>query len=223
MKNLLGLFALATMLSACVFGDEELAISYSDQQVPALLAEATSQPIDIAPINNNRPERIAVGDREERIKDHILIGYKRNAYGQELGNIITDKPVTEIFEVALETLLTTNGHTIGDESDNLVLSVDLKDLWFDYKTGLVSVEFFADVEADITLTDRRNGEVLFSETFAGRSVSKQAGGLSGTWQTITEEALADVMKQISLSEDLVEAIEESVGTEDANVAVEIGT
>lgn len=222
MKKLLVLIMLATTLSACVFGDEELSIAYANPGAPALLGEATSQRIDIGPIKNSRPERIAAGDMEERVKDNILIGYKRNAYGQELGNIITDKPVTAIFEEALATLLTTNGHTVGDESDDLVLSVDLKDMWFDYKTGFTSVEFFADVEAEIMLSDRRTGEVLFTETFAGRSVSKQGGGFSGTWQKITQDALADVMKQISISEDLADAIEGAAGSSDQKATVDIG-
>ncbi|NHK27292.1 hypothetical protein FF098_005190 [Parvularcula flava] len=207
--RLLLILAMALGMSACAFGDEELTLAYtSDVAKPGVISEAPSTDIMIADVTDARPDRKPVGKPETADpKRSYLIGYKRNGYGQNTGNIVNDKPVEDLVQTTLETMLAANGHSVVSDNAPFTLQTTVNDLWFDYKTGLVTVEFFGTVEADVSLVDNTTGEVVFSDSFTGYNSAKTGGGLSGTWTTIMNAALEDLARQISFSTDLKDALE----------------
>lgn len=200
MKRLFG-FALAAMcLTACATGRTELTLGLADDAVkPGLLSEVPARTLYLAEVTDERPS-----DKADRIGD------KRNGYGMVMGAVGTVEPVTETVADTLTKTLEANGHKVVAAEGEAPLRVDaaVKTFWFDYKTGLVTVEFFGDVQVALKVTDTATGAVVFDDVFKGYYSDKTGGGLSKTWTRVMDAALQDLSREISLSSDLMSALEE---------------
>jgi hypothetical protein len=124
-----------------------------------------------------------------------------------MGAVGSATPPAELVQKALENVLVSNKHILGGAEDRYVLQASLKNFWFDYKTGLVTVEFFRSVKADVTLVDRTTGQKLFMESFDGYRSEKTGGGLSATWTRIMNGALEDLATKVSMSDGLKNALQ----------------
>lgn len=209
MLRIISVLLLSISLSACAFGDETLTLGLTETEAsPALLGQASPTVFSVGEFTDERPDRKPVGkDETADPKRPYFVGYKRNGYGQNTGNILNDRKIVETVQTELETMLVANGHALEDDAGSLSLAAKVKEFWFDYKTGLVTVEFFGTVEADIAVSEKETGEVLFTETFVGYHSRKTGGGFSGTWTEVMNAALSDMVRQISLSADLKEALD----------------
>lgn len=192
MYRLLSALVLASALTACATGTTNLTLS-APQPTAAVLSEAPSTTIDVATVTDSR-------ERTDRIGD------KRNGYGMVMGSVGSTQPPTEIIEQALERVVTANNHNLGGESDRYALQTNLRNFWFDYRTGLVTVEFFGSVQAEVALVDRTTGQTLYTETFDGYFSERTGGGLSRTWTRIMDGALADFATKVGMSDGLRAAI-----------------
>lgn len=178
-------------LSACALGATDLTLT-APTPTAAVLSEAPPTRLDVTVADQR--------DRTDRIGD------KRNGYGQVMGSVGTVQPPAETVEQALERVVTANNHILGSESDRYELRTSLKRFWFDYRTGLVTVEFFGNVNADVALVDRTTGATLYTESFEGYYSERTGGGLSQTWTRIMDAALADLANKVGMSEGLQAAI-----------------
>lgn len=187
------------MVTACATGTTNLTLGLADDAVkPALLSEAPSTKLAIANVTDGRD-----GAQRDRIGD------KRNGYGMVMGAVGTNEPVTDIVKDTIEKTFEANGHDVtGTDTDALKVETEVKRFWFDYKTGLVTVEFFGDVQISLKVLAPGSGEVLFEDEFKGYFSDKTGGGLSKTWTRIMDAALADLSREISLSSELMEALDE---------------
>lgn len=193
MRKVAAALLCATLISGCAFGTTKVPIAYDASQVkPGLLSEAA-------------PRRIALGEITDARADPTRIGDKRNGYGQTLGALVPTASVPEIVRGALKATLEKNGHTVADDGD-LVLDAKIEKFWADYKTGLVTVEYFGTTDVGLTLKDKATQSVLFAETFNGYHSMKTGGGFGPIGQVLNE-ALSDLGKDISFSEELKEALE----------------
>jgi len=198
-KRILTILASAMCLTACATGTTNLSLSLSDDAAkPGLLSEVPARTLYLADVTDSRP-----GAEIDRIGD------KRNGYGMVMGAVGTTEPVTKTVADAVTKTFEANGHSVvGAPADGaLKVETDVKRFWFDYKTGLVTVEFFGDVQIAMKVVDPASGATLFENTFKGYYSDKTGGGLSKTWTRIMDAALADLSREISLSPDLAEALE----------------
>ena len=126
------------------------------------------------------------------------------------------EPVTETVADTLKKTFEASGHEVVTEAGDAPLRVDaaVKNFWLDYKTGLVTVEFFGDVQVALKVTDTATGEVVLDELFKGYYSDKTGGGLSKTWTRIMNAALQDLSREIGLSSDLMMVLEEAEVPED---------
>ncbi len=190
----------ALSLSACATGTTNLTLGLADDAVkPALLAETSPEVLVLKRVDDARIPA-----------ENSRIGDKRNGYGMVMGAIGTNAAPTDTVAEVITKTLKANGHTVTDASDgeSLEISAELTRFWLDYKTGLVTVEFFGDVQINFSLTDPASGEVIFSDKFKGYYSDKTGGGLSKTWTRVMDAALADLSKEISMSAELMEALDE---------------
>lgn len=207
MRFLLAL-AGALSLSACAFGDETLTLAAaSEEDRKGVISEAPSTEISLGEIVDARPDRKPVGkDETADPKRPYFIGYKKNGYGQNTANILSEEAATETVSRRITKVLEANGHSVVDGDAAAILDIEVVDLFLEVKTGLVTVEFFGNAKADLTLRDAATGEVLYEESFVGYNSQKTGGGLSGTWTKILDAALDDLARQISLSAELRDAL-----------------
>ncbi len=206
------LFAMlgALTLSACAFGDEKLTLAYAPEAPQVgVISEAPQTDLTIATVTDARPDRKPVGkDETADPKRPFLLAYKRNGFGQKTGNVVGVEPAVDTVKAAIEQMLAENGHAVVDNAGEGGLTIAVKDLWLEVKPGAFTVEFSGNAAADIELVDARTGEVVFSDSFTGFYSSRAAGGLSGTWTKILNAAVADLVRNISLSTELKEALDQ---------------
>jgi len=199
MKRLIGAAVGLFMMSACAAGTTDLTLGLVDTDLKeGVIAEADSKAINLT-VTDGRDQTDRIGD-------------KRNGYGAVMGSIGTTEPVTDIVGDTITKTFTSNGHTVVDENGGgLNVEAEVKRFWFDYKTGLVTVEFFGDVQVAMTVKEPGSDEVLFEETFKGYYSDKTGGGLSKTWTRVMNAALNEFSRELSLSDELLEALEEADG------------
>jgi hypothetical protein len=188
------LAAVTLALSACAYGDAKLALAYDASTAKAgVLSEAPATTIYLTDVEDRRVEK-------ERI------GYKRNGFGAKTADIVSDRPVPEIVKEALAAALEKNNHIIGGADARIAIKPSLTNFWFDYKTGFVSVEFFGQVQAELSVVDQSSGATVYSEIFDGYYSEKTGGGLKKTWQRVMNAALADLISKVNLSSGLKDAL-----------------
>ena len=188
------LFALVGIcsLSACALGTTNLTLAVPQGRI-GVLSEAPPTRVDVTAVTDQRANQERIGD-------------KRNGYGQVMGAVGVTQPPPEIVEQALEHVMAANNHLIGGGDDQYELQTTLRNFWFDYRAGLLTVEMFGSIQADVTLVDRPSGESLYSETFDGYYSERNAGGLSTSWTRIMNAALEDFATKVSNSEGLKDAL-----------------
>lgn len=191
----------ALSLSACALGASNVTLAKSQNYLvkPALLTEAPSRKIAITQVTDAR---------EEATRDRI--GDKRNGYGMVMGTIVSTEPVTDTVKKVIADTFTANKHTVVADpaAANLKVEAVVNKFWFDYKTGLIDVEFFADVQTRLSVKDAAGTEV-FAKDFKGYASEKTMGGLEDLWARVIDSALADLSREISLSMDLKAALEKA--------------
>lgn len=202
MLRILSAMVLALSAAACAFGTTNIDIAAPAARA-GVISEAKPARIDVVAVTDARP-------------DQTRIGNKRNGYGQVLGAIGSTQPPVGLVERTLEQVLTANKHTSGGAQDRFALETKLKNFWLDYKTGLVTVEFFGTVSADYNLVDRSTGQTLYSESIEGYYSEKNGGGLSKTWARIMSAALTDFAAKFGGSDGLKAAIESTQTPSAAN-------
>ena len=191
MLRLISALVLAGALTACATGTTNLTL-VAPTPTAAVLSEAPATTLDVT-----------VTDSRARVD---RIGDKRNGYGMVMGAVGTTAPPADIIEDALEAVVTANNHRLGGDNDRYALQTTLRNFWFDYRTGLVTVEFFGSVQGDVALVDRTTNQTLYSETFDGYYSERTGGGLSQTWTRIMNGALGDFATKVGMSEGLRAAI-----------------
>ena len=192
MKRLLAALVLAMSVTACATGTTNLTLTVPEGH-RGVISEAPPMRLEVPAVTDARSNQTRIGD-------------KRNGYGMVMGQIGTTQPPTEIVQQALEHVLTANGHSVGGADDRYSLRTTLKTFWFDYRVGLVTVEFFGTINADVSLVDRTTGQAVYTETFEGYYSERNAGGLSTTWTRIMNAALTDFTTKVSNSEGLRAAL-----------------
>lgn len=192
MKRLLCALALAVSTAACAMGTTNLNLTVPQGRA-GVISEAPSTRIDVLPVTDART-------------DQTRIGNKRNGYGMVMGAVGSTQAPPAMIEQSLENVLRANNHVLGDSNDRLALQTTLKNFWFDMRTGLITVEFFGSVQADVALVDRVSGQTLYTETFDGYFSERTGGGLSRTWTRIMDGAVADFSTKVAMSDGLRAAI-----------------
>lgn len=193
MFRLISVMVLALSTTGCALGTTNINIATPVART-GVISEAQPTRIDVVPVKDQRPIPTRIGD-------------KRNGYGVALGEIGSTQSPVSLVERTLEQVLTANKHISGGAEDRFALETRLQRFWLDYKTGLVTVEFFGTVGADYNLVDRKTGQTLYSESIEGYYSQKTGGGLSKTWARIMSAALADFATKFGNSDGLKAAIE----------------
>lgn len=184
------------LLSACATGTTDLTLGLADTELkPGVLSESEATQVTLT-VTDGREQTDRIGD-------------KRNGYGAVMGAVGTTEPVTDIIASAIDDTFAANGHSVVESGGALDIAAVVERFWFDYKTGLVTVEFFGDIQVAISAKDPSTGDVVFEDTYKGYYSDKTGGGLSKTWTRIMDTTLAEFSRELSLSTDLAEAFEDA--------------
>ena len=134
------------------------------------------------------------------------IGVKKNGFGGEIGDIVTEAPVDEIVSNAISTAFVKNGHIISKDGRVKIEGI-ITNFWLEMDMNTFTVEFIGDVQCELTFIDTKTGVKLYSSEYSGRYAEKKAAGAKKTWQKIMSKAVNNLIEDLVFDEDLKEALE----------------
>lgn len=193
LKKFLILVGLGLALQGCALTDAELDVG------PDM--EAINQ----GPISDATPRVFSVNDFEDARDDKERVGYKKNGFGQNMGDIGTDEPVPVIVADAISAAAVANGHTIGE--GGIAIDGVVNRFWIETDINFTNIELACNIEADITFTDAATGKEIYSAPYAGSYSDKKQIATEKNFKEIIDGALGALIDEIVFDEDLAEALD----------------
>ncbi|MGA3115371.1 MAG: YajG family lipoprotein [Syntrophobacteraceae bacterium] len=191
-KVVLVLFVLVS--GGCAFTQANLNVKYD------------SEAARVGPLASIRPVTLDVQEFVDKRPEKLRIGYKRNGFGQNTADIVTQKPVPQIVKDALMTEFIKNGHTVSATGNSLAISGEITSFWFELQVNFTTVEFMGTVEVDLNLVDPGSGAVLYSQSYQGHYNETRMGGLEGTVERVMNTALERMVRDMSTDPKLLEIL-----------------
>ncbi len=143
---------------------------------------------------------------KDRRSERTRIGAKKNGYGGDIGDIVTENKVEDIVANAISTGLLKNGHKLTEDGNiKIIGSVDR--FWLEMDTNFFTVEFIGDVQCTLMFIDVSSGTEVYRAEYSGHYAEKKAGGGKKTWQSIMSGAVNNLIEDMVFDEDLLEALE----------------
>jgi uncharacterized lipoprotein YajG len=193
LKKFLIIVGLGLALQGCALTDAELDVG------PDM--EAINQ----GPISDATPLVFKVNDFEDARDDRERVGYKKNGFGQNMGDIDADEPVPVIVADAISAAAVANGHTIGE--GGVAIDGVVNRFWIETDINFTNIEIACDIEADITFTDVATSREIYSSPYAGSYSDKKQMGTEKNFKEIIDGALGALIDEIVFDEDLAEALD----------------
>lgn len=135
------------------------------------------------------------------------VSYKKNAYGMEMAEIISDNNVIELLKEAIKSELQNRGFkTNGSDID---LDIELIRFFNDFKSGF----FAGDAAGEViigTMVKRKNGSITYKKTITGKYVEQDIQLATGKNAKIAlEGALKDAVSKLVNDPEFIKALMES--------------
>ena len=193
LKKFLIIVGLGLALQGCALTDAELDVG------PDM--EAINQ----GPISDATPRVFKVNDFEDARDDKERVGYKKNGFGQNMGDIDTDEPVPVIVADAISAAAVANGHTIGE--GGVAIDGVVNRFWIETDINFTNIEIACNIEADITFTDVATSKAIYSAPYTGSYSDKKQMATEKNFKEIIDGALGALIDEIVFDEDLAEALD----------------
>lgn len=167
-------------LSGCALTKEHITLDY----VPQSNVEA---------IRGSEKVNIKLNVTDARtMRDKV--SYKKNAYGMEMGEIISDSDVIDLIRKSIITELQNRGFIVDSGSTNV--DIELIKFYNDFKSGF----FAGDASAEIIMgvqVKQKNGNIPYNKTITGTYVEQNIQLATGSnAKRALDGALKDVIPKL---------------------------
>jgi uncharacterized lipoprotein YajG len=193
LKKFLTVAGLALALQGCALTDAELDVG------PEM--EAINQ----GPLSDATPRVFAVNAFEDAREDKERVGYKKNGFGQNMGDIDTAEPVPVTVANAISAAVVANGHTLGD--GNIAIDGVVNRFWMETDINFSNIEISCNIEANLTFTDVATNKEIYSAPYTGSYSDKKQLATEGNFAEIIDGALGALIDEMIYDEDLAEALD----------------
>lgn len=184
----------ASVIQGCAFTDATLKVAHNKDA-------NTLGPISRPPAIQFKTPQIS----DARL-DKARIGWKKNGYGQNTADILTQEPVNKIVESAITDAIADNHHSITDNGRvQIVGTVDR--FWFETDVNFWTVKFIGDVQCTLEFLDAQTNQSFYKSSYSGNYSHETGGGLEKTWSMVMGKALDKMVEDMVLDTDLADAIE----------------
>lgn len=140
--------------------------------------------------------------------------YKKNAYGMELGEIISNNDVVELVRNSINTELTNRGFIVN--GGDIAINIELIKFFNDFKTGF----FAGDASAEVLMGSQviqSNGNIIYNKTITGNYVEHNIQLATGNNAKLAlEGALKDAVSKLVNDSDFIMAL---MGTKKPGIAL----
>lgn len=180
-------------LSGCALTKDHIVLDYTPQQ-------------NIDTIRGSEKVNLKLNITDARsMRDKV--SYKKNAYGMEMAEIISEKDAVELVKEAIKTELQNRGfNTSGSDID---LDIELIRFFNDFKMGF----FAGDAAAEViiaTQVKRKNGNTSYKKTITGKYVEQNIQLATGNNAKLAlEGALKDAVSILVNDPEFIRALMES--------------
>jgi uncharacterized lipoprotein YajG len=137
--------------------------------------------------------------------DKARIGWKKNAYGSNLGEITSEQPVDVIVENAITDAFRDNGHSVADDG-KVRITGTVERFWFDTDINFWSVEFIGDIQCTLDFIDVASNTSIYTSSYSGNYKEKTGAGYVKTWTEVMSKAIDKLIEDIVFDEDLKDAL-----------------
>ena len=191
MNRTIAIALLAIVMQGCALTDASLEVD------PAALEYSTG------PISDATSTAILVSAIADAREDTVRVGYKKNGFGQNMGDIATARPVTELIQEALSNSLVTNGHR--SEAGDVTVNGTLSRFWVDFDVNFSNIEILCNVEAQFVFSDA--GGVVYQSDYTTTHSDKFQTGMEKNLQKVIAGAIAALVDEVAYDEGLAEALD----------------
>ena len=187
-------------VSICALTKEYITVNYNPQK-------------NIEPIRGAEKVNVKVNMNDARsMRDEIC--YKKNAYGMELGEIISNNDVIELIREFIKTGLTNRGFIVN--GGDIAINIELIKFFNDFKTGFFVVD--ASAESLMGLQVKlSNGNIIYNKIITGNYVEQNIQlATDNNAELALEGALKDAVSKLVNDSDFIMAL---MGTKKPSIAL----
>ena len=132
------LVPVVVLAHGCVFDDVHIPMTIpQDETLTGYLSDVASRDFTAVKI---------IDAREDRTR----IGFRRNGFGQETADILSDEPVEIVVQRAVETMLANNGHKLADSGIQVTGAISA--FWIEQDWNYYDTEFIARIECELVFS-----------------------------------------------------------------------
>lgn len=158
-----------------------------------------------APIGELEPLSLELAPFEDDRPDLLRVGYQKNAYGMNVFDVLTNRPVTDLFRDAVSAELRANGHRV-DGSSPLRVEAAVTYFWVEMQPALGGVNAVSTAACKLRLIDRSTEAVIFEQPYTGHYVHRGSSAFQSAYRNALAAALQRMVREIARDPELVAAL-----------------
>ena len=192
LRKLLMIAGIGLAMQGCALTDATLDVG----------ADATI--VGQGPLSEAEPLQFVINDFEDAREDQVRVGYKKNGFGQNMGDITTAQPVAVIIADAISAAAVANGHTVGETG----ITVDgvVNKFWIETDINFSNIEMVCNIVTDLKFTDTETDGVIYSASYSASYSDKKQMGTEKNFAEIIDGAIQALIDEIVFDEELAEAL-----------------
>jgi uncharacterized lipoprotein YajG len=179
--------------SGCALTKEHIALDYAPQQ-------------NIDPIRGSEKINLGISVKDSRkMKDKV--SYKKNAYGMELAEIISDKDVVELVRDSIKTELCNRGfNTNGNDAQ---VNIELIKFFNDFKSGFLAGDASGELIMVVQVKEN-NSNIIYDKVIRGEYLEQDIQlAIGKNAKLALEGALKDAISKLVNDTEFIKALMES--------------
>lgn len=135
------------------------------------------------------------------------VSYKKNAYGMEMGEIITDNDIIELVSKSIKTELQNRGFMV--DGGDVEVNIEMIKFYNDFKSGF----FAGDASAEIIMgvqVKQKNGNIPYNKTITGAYIEQNIQLATGSnAKKALDGALKDAIPKLMNDQKFIIALMET--------------
>jgi hypothetical protein len=163
-----------------------------------------------APVGELAPLVFDLAEFADDRFDPLRVGYQKNAYGMNVFDVLTNRPVTGIFRDALAARLRANGHRV-DSSGRFRIEAAVTFFWVEMQPALMGVTAVSTAACRLKIVDREEQRPIHEQDYTGHFTRPGSSAFEGAYREALGAALDRMIGQIAQDPALIATLRERTG------------
>jgi uncharacterized lipoprotein YajG len=150
---------------------------------------------------------VAVGPFVDKRSETAVVGYKRNGFGNRMGAIKSNKPVSDLVREAVATEFSRHGHRVGADS-RTALEGEITTFWTDGQIGFATIDLLGSISITLAAIDRSTGARLYSRSYHAEHTETVMFGTDGALERALNRAMEKLVRDVASDIGLLRVLRE---------------